>query len=81
MSLSQVHSLLAASVSIYQTFLRPLGVALTNETVREIVYMERDTVRRELTDIYDSLAAVAMKTYQLVRPPSLIYIRTFSLTQ
>ena len=67
MQLSEVHYSVAASVSVFQTFLRPMGLALTEETVREVVRRERDTVRRDLSVVYNNLATAAAKTYQLVR--------------
>lgn len=67
MQLHTVHYSVAASVSIFQSFLRPIGAALTEETLREVALMERDTVRQELYDIYGSLAAASTRTYQLVR--------------
>ena len=67
MQLYAVHHLLAASVSIFHRFLRPFGVALTEETVREVAQMDRGSVRQELYDIYGHLVTVATKTYQLVR--------------
>ena len=66
MQISEVHYSLAASVSIFHTFLRPLGHALTEETVREVVRMERDTVSRQLSEVFSSLAAASESTYQLV---------------
>ena len=62
-----VHHLLAASVSVFHTFLRPFGVALTEETLREVTRMANGSVRQELYDIYDYLVTAATKTYQLVR--------------
>lgn len=66
MLISDVHYNLAASVSIFQTFLRPLGLALTEEAVRDVVRRERNTVYRELYDVFSSVATAANKTYQLV---------------
>ena len=66
MLISDVHYNLAASVSIFQTFLRPVGLALTEETVREVVHRERNTVYRELPVVFSSVAIAAIKTYQLV---------------
>lgn len=66
LQLYSAHRSLALSVSIFQSFLRPFGVALMEETLREVVQMEPGSVRKELYDIYDNLAAVATKTYQLV---------------
>lgn len=57
---------MAASVSIFQSFLRPFGDALTEETLREVVEMQPNSVRKELLEIYRALATVAIKTYQLV---------------
>lgn len=65
LQLYSAHRSLALSVSIFQSFLRPFGVALMEETLREVVQMEPGS-RKELYDIYDNLAAVATKTYQLV---------------
>ena len=66
MPLYVVHHLLAASVSIFHTFLRPFGIALTEETLREVAQMANGSVRQELYDIYDYLVTAATKTYQLV---------------
>ena len=66
MLISDVHYNLAASVSIFQTFLRPLGLALTEEAVRDVVRRERNTAYRELYDVFSSVATAANKTYQLV---------------
>ena len=66
MLLYAVHYSVAASVSIFQSFLRPIGAALTEETLREVAQMERDTVRQELYDVYGSLATAATRAYQLV---------------
>ena len=71
MLLHEVHYSIAASVSIFQSFLRPFGDALTEETLREVAQQQPDTVRQDLYDIYGSLATAATKTYQLVR----LYIR------
>ena len=77
MQLSDVHYSVAASVSVFQTFLRPLGLALTEETVREVVRREAGTVRRELSEIYSKLAIAAKKTYQLVSHHSFLCTRSF----
>lgn len=66
MLLSSVHHSMAKSVSIFQSFLRPFGVSLTEETLREVVLMQPGSVREELYDIYDFLATVTTKIYQLV---------------
>lgn len=59
-------------MSLFHTFLRPLGDALTNETVREVAdQVVKDsvygnmTVREELYYIYGNIT-VASKIYQLV---------------
>ena len=70
--LHAVHHLLAASVSIFHSFLRPFGVALTEETLREVAQMDNGSVRQELYDIYDNLVTAATKTYQLVRTMHII---------
>ena len=61
----QVDHALAARVSIFHMFLRPVGDALVSETLREVAEME-DSFREELFDVYGDLAAVATKLYQLV---------------
>lgn len=66
MLLNSVHHSMAASVPIFQSFLRPFGVSLTEETLREVVLMQPRSVRKELYDIYGFLATVTTKTYQLV---------------
>lgn len=66
MLLNSVHHSMAKSVSIFQSFLRPFGDSLTEETLREVVLMQPGSVREELYDIYDFLATVTTKTYQLV---------------
>ncbi|CAI8034288.1 hypothetical protein GBAR_LOCUS19322 [Geodia barretti] len=73
MLISDVHYNLAASVSIFQTFLRPLGLALTEEAVRDVVRRERNTVYRELYDVFSSVATAANKTYQLVKSDTNIH--------
>ena len=62
---------LARSVSLFHSFLRPLGDALTEETVREIAGLEEDSVREELLAIYGSIT-VATKIYQLVSAVKII---------
>ena len=58
-------------MSLFHTFLRPLGDALTNETVREVadqvegVVYGNITVREELYYIYGNIT-VATKIDQLV---------------
>lgn len=64
--LPTVHYYFAASVSAFQTFLRPLGAALTEETVRGVVRRERNTVYKDLAKVFSSVATAANKTYQLV---------------
>lgn len=66
MLLNSVHHSMAKSVSIFQSFLRPFGDSLTEETLRGVVLMQPGSVREELYDIYDFLATVTTKTYQLV---------------
>ena len=64
-SKSDANHALAKSVSLFHTFLRPLGNALTNETVREVIDQEEGSVREELFFAYGNIT-VATKIYQLV---------------
>lgn len=59
---------LAKSVSIFRTFVRPLGNALTNETVRAVIGQGEDSVREDLHYVYGNIT-VATKIYQLVSSP------------
>ena len=62
---SEAHHALARSVSLFHSFLRPLGDALTEETVSEVAGLEENSVREELLAIYGNIT-VATKIYQLV---------------